>query len=171
MSIWYPIPNSKVVIRHNMLQKYKKKQRYTSSLQRAVPLQIRIIQCSYWNHFTLFMVPFMGAVTHHHLLLYLGCKPAVAININGLHFLHLLLALSSSSWKWLPAFFVDAVMKVLNSGDSKNFSSGIRPWHSAATKVVAKDYNHCHFGCFCAFGNSIWLTSLQFLGVLRSVSL
>ena len=24
MSIWYPIPNSKVVIRHNMLQKYKK---------------------------------------------------------------------------------------------------------------------------------------------------
>ena len=56
------------------------------------------------------MVPFMAAITHHHLLLYLGCKPAVAININDLRFL-CLLALSSSSWKWLQLVFVDTVVK------------------------------------------------------------
>ena len=66
----------------------------------------------------------MGVLIHH--LLYLGCKPAVAININGLHFLHLLLALSTSSWKWLHVFFVDAVMKVLSQFcDSKK----LHFWH------------------------------------------
>ena len=59
------------------------------------------------------MVPFMAAITHHHLLLYLGCKPVVAININGLRFL-CLLALSSSSWKWTHVVFVDTVVKVLS---------------------------------------------------------
>ena len=61
----------------------------------------------------LFMVPFMAAITHHHFLLYLGCKPAVAININDMHFL-CLRALSSSSWKWLQLVFVDTVSKVLS---------------------------------------------------------
>ena len=60
----------------------------------------------------LFMVPFMAAIAHHHLLLYLGCKPAVAININDLRFL-CLLALSSSQ-KWLQLVFVDTVVKVLS---------------------------------------------------------
>ena len=64
----------------------------------TVPLQSRISPCSYGNHFTLFMVPFMAAIAHHHLLLYLGCKPAVAININDLRFLCLLLAGNGSMW-------------------------------------------------------------------------
>ena len=61
----------------------------------------------------LFMVPFMAAIAHHHLLLYLGCKPAVAININDLRFL-CLLALSSSSRKWLQLVFVDTVVKLFS---------------------------------------------------------
>ena len=56
----------------------------------------------------------------------LSCKPAVTIHINGLHFLCPRLALSSSSWKWLQVFFVDAVIRgCLNWVTSKNCSSEI----------------------------------------------
>ena len=34
----------------------------------TVPLQIWICPCTYKNYFTLFMVPFMAAIAHHHLL-------------------------------------------------------------------------------------------------------